>query len=238
MLSVCPAAGAAGLDWRRTVLRESRGSGEGAEPDVAHSAEVAVQRARGQMRRYSVANRLNRLGTLTYGPPFCRDPRQLRSDVASFFVRLRASLGGEAFPYLWVPELHKDRERWHVHFLVGRWIGRGAIESAWRGRGFVHIKLLGDLPARSSGAAEARVAAKYASKYVAKDVEALDGLHRYEVAEGFQPERFSLGAKSDDGAHDLLVRDWFWGEEPEVSWRSADKAEHSGPPMLWFQWAL
>jgi hypothetical protein len=190
------------------------------------------------MRRYSVANRLNRLGTLTYGPPFCRDPRQLRNDVASFFVRLRVSLGGATFPYLWVPELHKDRERWHVHFLVGRWIAREPIEAAWRGRGFVHIKLLGDLPARSSGTAEARVAAKYASKYVAKDVESLGGLHRYEVAQGFQPERFPLGAKSDDEARDLLVRDWFSGEEPEVSWRSADKAEHIGPPMLWYQWAL
>jgi len=239
MLSVCPAAGEAGGVWRAVQAKERTGThlASGGERDGEHSFEVAAQRARGQIRRYAVANRLNRLGTLTYGPPFCRDPLQLRRDVGSFWVQLRGALGGKAFPYLWVPELHKDRERWHVQFLVGKWIARSAIKSAWD-HGFVHIKLLGDLPARSSAAAEARIGAKYTSKYVVKDLQALGGLHRYEVAQGFQPERFPFTARSDDEALHILVRDWFDGEEPETIWRSREKEQHDGPPMLWTQWAL
>jgi hypothetical protein len=208
------------------------------EPDVDRSLEAAAVRARGQIRRYTVANRLNRLGTLTYAPPFCCDPLQLRADVADFWIRLRGLLGGKGYPYVWVPELHADRERWHVQFAVGRYIKRSLIESAWAGRGWVHIKLLGDLPARSSAAAEARIAGKYVSKYVTKDLQALGGLHRYEVGQGFQPERFSLSAESDQEAERLVSFEWFGGEEPEVSWRSWHKEEHDGPPMLWMQWAL
>ncbi len=236
VLSVCPAAGEAGGVWRRRRAAEPK-RGDGGEPDAEHSMEVAVQRAGSQMRRFIVANRLNRLGTLTYAPPFCRDPVVLRGHVAEFFVRLRQALGGKPFPYLWVPELHRDGERFHVHFVVGKWIERGKIEWAWRDRGHVHIKLLGDLPARSSGPAEARIAAKYTSKYLAKDLASLGGLHRYEVAQNFQPARFALTANSDYEAVRMLIRDWFAGEEPEVFWRSPD-TWHDGPPRLWMQWAL
>jgi len=76
---------------------------------------------------------------------------------------------------VWVPEWHKSGHGLHVHFAVGRFIGRGKIEQAW-GRGFVHIKLLGDLPAGSGSLQEARLAARYLSKYVTKTFdEALPG---------------------------------------------------------------
>ncbi len=51
-------------------------------------------------------------------------------------------------PYVWVPEWHKSGHGQHVHFAVGRFVPRRVIEQAW-GRGFVHIKLLGDLPVGS-----------------------------------------------------------------------------------------
>ena len=68
---------------------------------------------------------------------------------------------------MWVPELHADGERFHVHFAVGQYIPRGLIERAW-GHGFVHIKLLGDLPVGSGALDEARLAARYLSKYVGR----------------------------------------------------------------------
>ena len=106
---------------------------------------MAARRARTQVRRYCAANRLNRLATLTYRPPFCRDPKVLRAEVGTFFRSLRRGLGGEAFPYLWTGEWHKDSLRLHAHFAVGRYVSRSKIEGAWL-HGFVHIKLLGDLP--------------------------------------------------------------------------------------------
>ena len=64
----------------------------------------AARRARAMIRRYCAANRLNRLGTLTYAGEGCHDPEQLRSHVAVFFKGLRRDLGGRRLPYLWVPE--------------------------------------------------------------------------------------------------------------------------------------
>lgn len=132
-----------------------------------------------------MANRLNRLGTLTYAGEGNHDPVLFRQRMGEFFRPLRAGLGGNAFPYLWVPELHKSGHGLHAHFAVGRYVPRGLIDESW-GHGFVHIKLLGDLPVGSGPLAEARLAAGYLAKYVGKafDEAKVPGLHRYEVAQG------------------------------------------------------
>ena len=75
------------------------------------------------------------------------------------------ALDGAAFPYAWVPERHKSDHGLHLHFAVGRFIRRSLIERSW-GHGFVHIKLLGDLPVGTGTVEEARRAAGYLSKYV------------------------------------------------------------------------
>lgn len=83
--------------------------------------------------------------------------------MGGFFRELRAGLGHPALPYLWSAEWHKSDHGLHVHFAVGRFVPRHLIEGAW-GRGFVHIKLLGDLPVGSGSLEEARKAAGYLSK--------------------------------------------------------------------------
>src|SRR3954468_18608321 len=102
-LSLYPTAGEAGGCVRFGLSRRSGGSGEW-EEDPDRSASEAARRARGKLRRYGTANRLNRLGTLTYRGRGCHDPQQFRRDVGVFFRRLRRSLGGDPFPYMWVPE--------------------------------------------------------------------------------------------------------------------------------------
>ena len=72
----------------------------------------------------------------------------VRGDIHGFFRGLRRGLGGEPFPYLWVPELHESGHGFHVHFAVGRYVPRSLIEGAW-GRGFVFIKLIQGLPVGS-----------------------------------------------------------------------------------------
>jgi hypothetical protein len=214
----------------------ARSSGGGYSVEVPEdSRPTAVRRARGKVRRYCAANRLNRLGTLTYAGAGCHEPAQLREDVGAFFKRLRGSTG-ERFPYLWAPEWHKTGHGLHVHFAVGQYIRRSLIDAAW-GRGFVHIKLLGDLPVGSAALGEARLAARYLSKYVGKDLgdgEAA-GLHRYEVAQGFQPKSWALdGTTADD------VLGWAkscMGAAPEYVWRSRDTEDWAGPPAVWASWA-
>ena len=203
--------------------------------DPIDSRDDAARRARGKVRRYCAANRLNRLGTLTYAGEGQHDPASLRADVASFFRRLRRDLG-EAFPYVWVPEWHASGHGLHVHFAVGRFIGVRRIDASW-GHGFVHIKLLGDLPTGSGTLGEARLAARYLAKYVGKDLGEVvtAGLHRYEVAQGFQPRSITLdGATSDE------VLGWaetVMDRPAAYLWRSRDQEGWAGPPAVWASWA-
>jgi len=86
------------------------------------------------VRRYCAANRLNRLGTLTYAGKGCHDPGELRADVGSFFKGLRGQLGPKPIPYLWAPEWHPGGHGLHVHFAVGRFIKQSLIREEVRSR--------------------------------------------------------------------------------------------------------
>lgn len=191
--------------------------------DPKRAAEEAGRRARGKLRRYGAANRLNKLGPLTYETA-CHDTRQVRADVGEFFRALREGLGGKPLPYVWVPEWHPGGHGLHVHFAVGRYAPIGLIRSAW-GRGHVSIKLLGDLPVGADGVmAQARVAARYLSKYVTKtftdDTTRVKGLHRYDVGQGFQPRVLRLRGRSSDDV--LGQASKFFGMAPAYRWSSAD----------------
>jgi len=138
---------------------------------------------------------------------------------------------------VWVPEWHKSGHGLHAHFAVGRYVPQRLIRSVW-GRGFVHIKLLGDLPVGSGTLSEARAAAGYLSKYVAKtfiDPSArVLGLHRYDVAEGFQPERFPLWGRTPEDV--LAQASVILDGAPTFEWASSTIEEWAGPPAIWAQW--
>jgi len=240
-LSLFPDAGEAGGSWQPLEGGSGKrrpGRPEDLEVWLAREAErardEAARRARSKVRRYCAANGLNRLGTLTYAGEGCHEPKQLRADLGRFFRRLRDGVG-ERFAYLWVPEWHASGHGLHAHFAVGRFIPRGLIENAW-GHGFVHIKLIGNLPVGSGARAEARAAAGYLAKYISKDMERASGLNRYDVAQGFQPIRHRLHAPTDSEVIGLASQQ-MGGEAPGVVWRSVDHLETwSGPPALWLLW--
>lgn len=234
VLSLYPSAAEASGAFVWGGPREYVARGEARDPQ--RSARVANGRAGGTLRRYAVANQLNRLGTLTYAGQGCHDPKVLRRDVADFFRTLRHALGGEAFAYVWVPEWHPGGHGLHVHFGVGRYVRRSVIDKAW-GHGFVHIKLLSDLPVGSGSVAEARTVASYLSKYVSKEFGAgrTPGLHRYEVAQAFQPERVRLYGTS---AEDVLAQaSALMGSEPVNPWYSWMSEGWQGPSAVSAQWA-
>jgi hypothetical protein len=229
-----PGAGEAGGSFRYSrPVRPAPGGG-----DPERSREEAARRASGKVRRYCAEHRLNRLGTLTYRGTGCHDPRELRRDVAAFFRSLRTLLGGDPFPYVWVPEWHKTDHGMHVHFAVGRFVSRRVIEEAW-GHGFVHIKLLGggQLPSSATARDEARVAARYLSKYVRKgfDARRVPGLHRYEVAQGFLPVQTRLHGRTFDDVVDQATE--LMGGDPATVWMSEGMPGWQGPPSVWAQWA-
>ena len=210
-------------------------SGEG-RPDAERAAEEAGRRARAKIRRYAAANRLNRLGTLTYRGEGCHDPLRLREDLATFFRELRTGLEAGRFPYVWVPQWHPGGHGLHAHFAVGRFVPRKLIERSW-GNGFVHIKLLDGLPVGSGALAESRLAARYLARYVGREVDderRLTGLHRYEVAQGFQPAKIECYGES---AEDVIDRaSSYLGSAPQYVWLSSSVEGWRGPPACWAQW--
>jgi hypothetical protein len=235
--SLYPDAAEGGGSFRASVRRVPAYVSRGFATDPERSAAEAGRRAKANLRRYCAANRLNRLGTLTYAGAGCHDPEAVREDLGEFFRNLRTATGGKAFPYVWVPEWHPGGHGLHAHFAVGKFVRRRLIESAW-GRGFVHIKLLGDLPVGSGTLSEARLAARYLSKYVAKtfaDPSArVLGLHRYDVAQGFRPRGVSITGPT---AEDVIAQaSAVFDSRPVAEWSSSSVEDWQGPPSIWAQW--
>jgi hypothetical protein len=119
---------------------------------------------------------------------------------------------------------------------VGRFIRVGLIREAWP-HGFTSIKLLGDLPVGSGAIEEARLGARYLARYVGRSVdeERADGLHRYEVGQGFQPGRVIVEGRTEGEALSL-ASEWF-GFAPASLWRSGSEKDWHGPPSVWAAWA-
>ncbi|HUJ55599.1 MAG TPA: hypothetical protein VLW49_06390 [Gaiellaceae bacterium] len=229
-----PQAAEGGGCFVPTLPRRAGGGDGGA--DSERSQEEAARRARAKVRRFCAANRLNRLGTLTYAGEGCFDPVRLRVELGDFFRGLRRELGGKPIPYLWVPEWHPGGHGLHAHFAVGRYVPVGLVKDVW-GRGIVHIKLIGDLPVGSGSLEEARTVARYLSPYVSKGFagERVPGLHRYEVAQGFQPGRVPLRGESDLAV--MAEASGLMGSEPARIWRSSETEGWRGPPAYWCAWA-
>ena len=153
-----------------------------------------------------------------------------------FFRELRDGLEAGPLPYVWVPQWHPGGHGLHAHFAVGRFIPRGLIERSW-GHGFVHIKQLNGLPVGSGELGEARLAARYLAGYAGRDLDderRPAGLHRYEVAQGFQPDKILCYGESAEGAIETASR--VMGSEPERVWLSSSVEGWRGPPACWAQW--
>lgn len=235
--TLCPAAGEGGGSFQRSVRRVPEYVARGQARDRERAVAEAARRARSKLRRYCAANGLNRLGTLTYRGDGNHEPEVLRAHLGAFFRELRDSLGGDAFAYAWVPEWHKSGHGLHAHFAVGKYVPRRLIERAW-GYGFVHIKAINGLGIGATALSEARVAATYLAKYVTKSFSDPDshvlGLHRYDVAQGFQPERVRFSGVSEAAV--LEEASTHMGGQPATRWSSVESADWQGAPAIWAQW--
>jgi len=85
---------------------------------------------------------------------------------------------------------------------------------------------------------EARVLAAYVGKYVGKDpVRAGIGGHRYEVAEGFQPEVVRRSYRSLAASLDQVMWEMtgLRGESLELVWDSSSDEKWRGPPLRYLR---
>lgn len=187
------------------------------------------------VRRYAKANGIDRLLTLTYAPPFCTDPAQLKSDLQRFIRTLRRELDCVRFPYVWVPELHKDGVRLHAHLGLGQFIKKDRIERCWP-HGILDIRRI---TVRNKGSKTERAsrAAHYLTKYVGKafaDTAAV-GCHRYEVGQGFQPKCERLVLDSEEYARQWAIM-MMGGEIPARDWSSSSSDKWDGPECRVLGW--
>lgn len=226
----CEASGS----FRPSIPWSAGGGRRGESEDPERSRAEAARRAGTRLRRYGVANRLDRLGTLTYRGEGVFEHGQLRGDLARFFRNLR-ELVGQSFPYAWVPEWHPGGHGLHAHFSLGRFVKVSLIEEAW-GCGIVHIKRLGNLPASQGAVGDARAAARYLAKYVRKGMdERRDfGGHRFDVAQGYQPRAERIVGRSDaEVVEEAAARMGGW---PSYLWCSREAEEWFGPFAVFCSW--
>ncbi len=93
------------------------------------------------------------------------------------------------------------------------------------------------LPIGATSRDQARIAARYLSKYVAKTFQDKDhpvGLHRYEVAQGFQPVGHRLiGTTLAQVIGEATDR---MGGPPRDRWDSSQVVDWAGPPAFRVAW--
>jgi hypothetical protein len=127
------------------------------------------------------------------------------------------------------------RARLHVHFAVSQFIDHALIDRTWE-RGHTFITYLRGAPGGSDRLAKARRNGRYLGKYVGKGFakardpsgRARPGLHRYDVAQGFQPVRLRLLGTSEAAV--LAQAAAFMGAPPSTQW-SSEGREESRPDL-------
>ena len=197
------------------------------------SAADAARRARAKVRRYCAANRLNRLGTLTYAVTGCHDPtraparrrRVLPAAPAAARRAVPVPLGARVAP---------GGHGLHVHFAVGRFDRtRALIDAAW-GHG-LRPHQAARRPAGRLGVARRGPARRAVPLEVRRQGPRRapgGGLHRYEVAQGFQPRGVPIDGL-DGRTRCSTWAETYMGAPPERVWRSRDEEDWAGPPAVW-----
>lgn len=203
-----PAAGEASITHgpagggTRTGTCASKSASDGAARVVTNA-----RRAAGELRRYSVGNRLNLLWTLTYRE-WPADWATVRRHLGRFWEDVRTEYG--RLPYVSVIERGTGgTRRLHAHFGVVHYLNRPLIEEIW-GHGAVQLGDPGKMKHRSGQ----RGLARYLGKYVAKqfEEEAKGGgdrpprAHRYERSQGFNPPQLTRRYGSFELAQQELER--------------------------------
>jgi len=209
---------------QRAVDRSRR---RDAPRDVERCKREATKRAQRELRRFCKSHRLFFMWTLTYGDGGQRDLRQLRRQVERLVAKVQESRNGEAFPYAYVVEPHKDGERLHVHMAVPYFFDQRRLSLLW-GHGFVWCT---DKRKRGECAqVGANRAASYLAKYVGKTFEHAEfGRHRYEVAKGWRVERYEVRRRDlDDGQRYCEA---LFMAAPEFVWDSSTCDDWHGPPV-------
>lgn len=237
LATVRPGAAEATAVWLGSATERSADTAWSATADEERAklnAKRSLLRMKSTARRYAIANLLTVNWTLTSEEPTFERASIIRR-VNRFLTALRVELG-EAFPYVYVLELHPGGHGYHVHLLLQeRFIDKHKMQRMWGGIVWFarhHRDSAGNkLKARHG----ARQAAGYLLKYVTKDWGPGSGEHRYERSTGFNEEEVRQLFRSF--AEALAWVATFRQGEPVLSeWESESVEDWHGPPVRWVCW--
>jgi hypothetical protein len=198
----------------------------------AANRKRSASRARSRVRRYCKANRLGFLWTLTLAEQTA-DAQEVKALLALFFRLLREHRGGN-FPYVWVIERHKSGKV-HVHFAINFYVPHRLMQAMW-GKGYVFVSS-GPKSKKSGARRNAGNVASYLAKYVGKTFDEIDDqgdeesgrkVHRYDVAQHFQPERIDAEAATLEEAMAKALATMT--TRPTFVWDSQGCDDWDGPP--------
>lgn len=201
--------------------------------DAEANEQRAARRARTQARRYAIANKCNKLTTLTQAEEYrTEDPLEMKARMDRF-CRVVFAYTGHPVPMLWVVERgEKGTKRLHIHVAHRVYLPKSVLRKAWS-YGFVEARRI---EVRGGLREQCRVAASYLSKYLSKESERGGfGRHRYEVTQGFQPELVRRSTQSLYASVEA-AREVMGGGELVTVAASEDWEDWRGPPVRVATW--
>ena len=199
--------------------------GHGVDPERARIE--SLRRTRASVRRYCSANRLDRMGTLTFEVEPDLDGGW---EAVEGFRRALAAELGELVPLVVVPEYGTLNGRLHFHVAFGRYLPVVMLRRCWP-HGFVDVRRIKarGRGRRLGGRALCRLVASYIAGYVTKGDRTPFSRKRYSTTRGCAPVSRSV-MRSDLAAAFATVRARAGGAALTV-WSSSSVEEWAGPPV-------
>jgi hypothetical protein len=168
-------------DWKSRVIDSTKTSNE------TH-LERSIRRTRTLISDYSLCNEFELMATFTFSPKKTRDrynPDLIKSQMNNWLKNEKTRKGN--FPYLIVPEFHKDGKALHFHALIKDYPGR-LTDSGKRinGRKAYNFKsyTLGINSAVKIDSTEK--VSSYVMKYITKDMPLFHAKHRFWATKGLE----------------------------------------------------
>lgn len=224
---------------------DTQSAGHSAER-AADNARRAVQRARGEARRYCRANKLRYLWVLTYRGAGCHSWPVMVEHLRSFFQ----AVAHWHMPLLVVPEWHPGGHGLHVNLALGQYIHWRHVQAAWphgnvkapRSREGASLGKRRLDPGRLAGYVAGYVAAgasvergELGKPGAVTGPSRRHGGHRYFVAQGHQPRRLQDAGATLDELAELLMG--VFHHPPGFVWRSWEDPTCHFPRGVYVLWA-
>ncbi len=189
-------------DWDDRVLHSTN------KTSNEDNLDRSIRRTKTLISDYVLCNEFDLFATFTFSPKKTTDrtnPNTVKLQMANWLKNQRKSSRNGKFPYLIVPELHKDGVSLHFHALFSKYTGT-LIESGKNSKGRPVFYFKGYTLGFNSAVNIDNIEkiSSYVKKYIIKDMPQFRGQHRFWSSYGLQKPRLEDNPS-----------DWYLRETPQ-----------------------